>query len=74
MPATKLLIAGMECETCAGAVSSALRKLAGVRSVEVSVREGSVVVEHLAGSPEESAMIEAVNVEGYDADVIPEHP
>ena len=70
MPTTELLIAGMECETCGNAVSSVLRKINGVRSVQIRVPEGKAVVEHAAGAPSEEAMIAAISAEGYEADVV----
>lgn len=65
---TKLKIDGMSCEHCVRAVSGALEKVPGVKTVvEVSLERGEANVE---GSAEAAALIAAVEEEGYSAEVI----
>ncbi len=61
---TKLTITGMTCEHCQHAVKEALESVAGSDQVQVDLEAGSAVV---GGSPDLSALIVAVEEEGYQA-------
>lgn len=61
----KYRIEGMTCGHCVRSVTSALAKVNGVFRVhEVSLERGEAVLE---GSPDEKAVIAAIQEEGYRA-------
>lgn len=63
----QLKIEGMSCGHCARAVSTALARVPGVKSVgEINVKRGEARVE---GEPDPQALIAAVVAEGYQASV-----
>jgi copper chaperone CopZ len=63
---TKLRITGMTCNNCVRHVDKALREVAGVGRVEVSLPEGSANVTH--DQPIDAAvLVAAVESAGYDA-------
>jgi copper chaperone len=64
----ELKIDGMTCSHCQRAVHQALKKLPGVENVRVDLEHGSATI---SGSATTSAMISAVEDEGYIAQVIP---
>lgn len=66
-PRTTLLVEGMNCGSCARHVQNALRKIDGVRSVEVRLTDGTVLVEHGSMAPSPAAMIDALGGAGYPA-------
>jgi copper chaperone len=58
-------IKGMTCGHCVKAVTKALGKVAGVASVQgVDLASGRAVIE---GTPDEQAVIAAIQDEGYQA-------
>jgi copper chaperone len=64
---TKLKIAGMSCQHCVHAVTTALQKVPGVdRVVEVSLERGEALIE---GRAENALLVQAVEEEGYSAEV-----
>ncbi len=64
----ELNITGMSCGHCKAAVEGALRKVSGVKTVEVSLEQGRARVE--GDRVEVQALIVAVIAEGYDAKVV----
>ena len=63
----ELKITGMTCGHCVHAISEALSRVLGVeRVVEVSLERGSAQVR---GKADTSELIDAVNEEGYEAEV-----
>lgn len=67
MNTIKLNVTGMTCGHCEQAVRKALEGVPGVeRVVEVDRERNTAVVE---GQPERSALIEAIEEEGYQAEV-----
>lgn len=66
MKTTKLRVSGMTCASCVSHVDRALRELAGVTAVSVSLRAGEATVEHEEGTRVDQ-LIEAVREAGYDA-------
>jgi copper chaperone len=60
----KLIVTGMTCDHCVRAVTSALRKVPNVQSVQVRLATGDVDIE---GDPDLSSALRAVREEGYDA-------
>jgi copper chaperone CopZ len=64
----ELKIDGMTCSHCQRAVHQALQKLPGVEHVRVDLEHGRAII---SGSALSSAMISAVEEEGYLAQVIP---
>ena len=65
----KLKVDGMSCEHCVSAVNQALERVPGVEQVvEVSLERGEAVVE---GEPHVSALIAAIEEEGYKAEQAP---
>ena len=65
----KFDVTGMSCAACSAAVERSVKKVAGVRSAEVSLLTNSMVVDS-GGTPEQDAMIvRAVKDAGYGASV-----
>jgi copper chaperone CopZ len=64
-----LAIEGMMCDGCAGSVREALAKVAGVESVDVTLKEKRARVMVDKGTPE-AALIAAVAAAGYEAAVL----
>jgi copper chaperone len=63
----ELNVTGMSCGHCKAAVEGALRKVSGVKAVQVSLEQGKAQVE--GDQVEVQALIAAVIEEGYDAKV-----
>lgn len=61
---TKLKIEGMTCGHCVMHVKKTLMGVPGVNTAEVDLQTGEASVE---GNPEEVALIQAVEAEGYSA-------
>ncbi|KZE31670.1 copper chaperone [Crenobacter luteus] len=61
-----LKVAGMSCGGCVDSVKAALLALPGVRSVEVELAEGRVVVERDTGLPALETLAEAIGDAGFD--------
>lgn len=59
----KLVIDGMSCSHCTGAVEKALLAIEGVNSVEVSLDPGQALVE---GDVDAKSLVTVVAEEGYD--------
>ncbi len=57
-----LTVEGMTCPSCIAHVNRALRDVAGVETIDVRLREGTVVVKHDA---EVELLIEALREAGY---------
>jgi copper chaperone len=62
---TVLEVTGMTCSKCVLHLEGALREVAGVRGVEVALREGRAVVGHEGVAS--ATLIEAVREAGYEA-------
>ena len=62
--ATRFRVEGMDCAACATKVDTAVRRVAGVTDVSVSVTAGTMVVQHEAGS-NLSELEKQVNRLGY---------
>lgn len=67
MESTKLLISGMNCEKCVEHVTKAIRGVAGVRGVIVSLAHRSALIRH--DQAEITGIVEAVKSAGYSASV-----
>jgi copper chaperone len=65
----RLEVPGMFCGGCAVATRAALRKLAGVEKVEVSLEERSAVVTYDPSRVNRAQMLEAIRRIGFDAEV-----
>jgi copper chaperone len=63
---TQLKITGMTCGHCQSAVEGALEAVAGVEAVRVDLAKGVAEVE---GNVDASALVAAVEDEGYQASV-----
>jgi len=64
MATTTLTVRGMTCAHCAMAVSRALQAVPGVESAQVSLDRGQAVV---SGSADVQRLIQAVEAQGYRA-------
>lgn len=64
---TRLNIKGMTCGHCVASVKIALESIPGVDKVDVTLHPGEATIE---GSADKSALIGAVQKEGYQAEVI----
>ena len=63
----KFSVTGMTCSACSSAVERSVKKVAGVKSVEVSLLTNSMVVEHDGGLARTEEIAEAVADAGYGA-------
>jgi copper chaperone CopZ len=70
MSVTLLEINGMGCATCVDAVEKALKAVPGVVSAEAWLEDRSAKVRHEGA--DESALVRAVEGEGYEARVVPQ--
>lgn len=66
METRKLKIDGMSCGSCAARVAKALKEIAGVRDVRVSLEAGAAEIDAEAGVAPE-ALVAAVEKKGYRA-------
>lgn len=64
---TILEVQGMTCPSCIRHVSSALSEVPGVRTVEVKLRDGLVVVAHDPAQAPIGQLIEALGDAGYES-------
>lgn len=64
---TTLRVRGMSCPSCVGGIEDRLLEIQGVRSVDVRLREGRVVVRHRA-EVEPAALATAVTGAGYEVE------
>ncbi len=67
MSETSLRVTGMTCGSCVRHVASALRGVAGVEQVDVTLAEGQAVVRHDVQRAPVQALIDAVTEAGYQA-------
>ena len=67
MTKQKFDVVGMTCDHCVAHVGKAVRELAGVAEVEVSLDDAALVVEYNAAQVGEQAIIDAVVEAGYEA-------
>lgn len=67
MESTRLVISGMNCEKCVEHVTKAIRGVAGVKDVTVSLADGSALVRH--DRTELATIVDAVKSAGYAASV-----
>ena len=63
----QIKVSGMTCGHCEGAVKKALAEVAGVTEVVEVDREKNLAV--VEGTPDVSALLEAIREEGYEAEV-----
>ncbi len=63
----RLDVSGMFCGGCAVATRAALQKLAGVKKVEVSLKDRSAVVTYEPSKVNHAQMLEAIRRVGFDA-------
>ncbi len=63
---TTLAVEGMTCPSCAAHVNRALRDLDGIASVDVRLREGTVIVRHETSAPVD-ALVDALREAGYES-------
>jgi len=63
----RLKVSGMTCNHCVMAVKKALLQVPGVEGAEVSLEQGEALVK---GNPDPQALIQAVEEEGYRAEVL----
>lgn len=63
----RIMVSGMTCGHCEGAVRKALEDVEGVTEVIEVDREKSLAV--VEGTPDAVALIEAIREEGFEAEV-----
>ena len=68
MVVTVLKIKGMMCGSCAQTVEKTLRKLDGVRTVDVELKKDKAVVAHDRAKVTPRQMVEALGKVGYEAE------
>jgi len=64
-----LAVKGMDCAACIPEIKSSLAKVQGVHSVDVSLRDQTVIVEYNPAKASPEQLVEAVKSAGYDARV-----
>lgn len=67
MKTVTLAIEGMTCGNCADSIKTALKKIEGVRNVDVSFEQKGGTAEFDPAKVNEQTMVEAVNNAGYKA-------
>ncbi len=67
-------VQGMTCEGCAGTVRTAVEKLPGVKSVEVSLEKNQVVVVADPTKTAADTILAAITDSGYEAQLAGEAP
>jgi copper chaperone len=63
----KLQVTGMTCSSCARTLETALKDVAGVRNAEIDYREQTATID---GDPDTTAVLGAIQNEGYQATVL----
>ena len=63
---THLIVSGMTCTHCVGAVKKALEHVPGVESAQVSLDKGQAIV---SGTADTEALIAAIKEEGFHAEI-----
>ena len=66
--AVRLPIEGMTCGSCVGRIERAVKKIVGVESVRVSLRDESMIVRRDAALVSNAALAQAVADAGYRTD------
>ncbi len=64
-----LAVKGMDCAACIPEIKNRLAKVQGVRSVDVSLRDQTVIVEYNPSQASAEQLVKAVKAVGYDARV-----
>ncbi len=64
-----LQVDGMHCVKCQARVENALKAVAGVGKVTVSLENGTATVEYRVGKTTPEVLAEAVNAQGFNAQV-----
>ena len=60
-------VEGMSCQGCVKSVTGAVRALAGVESVDVSLERGTATVAYDAVAVKPAAIVAAIEAAGFDA-------
>ncbi len=66
MTSETLAISGMHCSGCVRSVTNALKRVLGVKSIEVSLPENSAKVEYDEKETDQSELRKAIQEIGYD--------
>ncbi len=66
---TDIKVSGMTCGSCAVSVKSALTKVKGVKSVDVSYEKGQATVVYDDAQTNEQQLRDAINKTGFKAEV-----
>lgn len=69
---TQIKVSGMTCRACAVSVKSALTKVKGVKSADVSSEKGQATVVYDDVQTNEQQLREAINKTGFKAEPNPE--
>ncbi len=70
MTETRLDVKGMTCGSCVRHINVALDDIDGIEQIEVSLREGRVLVKHQPGL-DTATLVSAIEGAGYDARIAP---
>jgi len=65
MMTTTIHIRGMSCNHCVQAVTKALRDLPGLKNIEINLRSGTAVLQHL-GTLDMNAVRDKIEKAGYE--------
>eukprot|EP00794_Sanderia_malayensis_P006913 gene6913-7690_t len=63
-------IEGMTCDSCTNSIKTALGKIAGIESVDVSLREKKATIKHVPSKINEGEVKDAIDEIGFDATLL----
>ena len=64
---TQFTVMGMSCSNCVAHVTKAIKDLDGISSVQVSLEEGSAIVDYDESMVNSKSIVDAIDEEGYEA-------
>lgn len=67
MKSVKLDIEGMTCGSCAASINTALKKIEGVRTIDITFEQKGGTVEYDPAKTNEKTIVEAINKSGFKA-------
>lgn len=67
----KLEIDGMTCGSCAASIGTALKKIEGVRKIDISFEQKGGTVEYDPAKVSEQTIVETINKTGFKAQQVP---
>ena len=66
----KLDIEGMSCGSCAASINTALKKVEGVRTIDITFEQKGGTVEYDPAKTNEKSIVDAINKSGFKAQTV----